>query len=259
MNSVSVLGSAFVTSGFVAWTMCRAAARGDATADSHIPFSAPANDASGSDGGAVAARFPRGSLMKALREGFPSLPVRMRTLPRDDAGLPIPYLLTLIDGRAEMSRADHAKAAACHAQQRCWLCGDKLGKYTAFMTEALAAVTRISRTPPAHQDCAKYAAQAGLLQAPGVNVSLVWVSRSHGVRVSHGAQLFILGDAEQTFWYSDGRLATRDEVQRSMEVGLPSLYAVAQEGGNEAVMGLDLQVARATRQFPPHAALATPA
>jgi hypothetical protein len=95
------------------------------------------------------------------------------------------------------------------------------------------------------------------MQPKDAKVTLVWVTRHHQLQSTANGFLFILGDPEQTFWFSGGRCATREEVRLAMEEKLPDLYAIAKQGGDAALSGLDLQIARASRQFPPHAALAT--
>ena len=146
---------------------------------------------------------------------------------------------------------------ALYTQNRCWLCGDRLGKYAAFMGEPLVSVTRVSHTPPAHHDCAKFAAQTGIMLPRDAKVVLVWVTRSHRMQRTGAGHVFAVGEAEQSFWYSTGRSATRDEVHVAVSGAVQELYANARSGGKDAVIQLDLQLARATRQFPPHATLAT--
>lgn len=257
MNALGFVGFVFPVCAAVAWSAAAIGKRFDHSFASHADLSAPADAFSGSEGGAAAARRPGGSAAPVKTDTPLDVPARMRFLARDEIGRPIPYLVSQVSGNVESALDRTSRLSACHAQQRCWLCGDKLGRYTAFMTEPLAAVTRICRTPPAHVECAKYAAQAGLMQPQGLGVSLVWVSRGYSIHLARGAELFAIGDAEQAFWYSAGRLATRDEVTDAIKACLPQLYAVAHEGGSEAVSGLDLQIARAARQFPPHAALSS--
>lgn len=255
MNTMGILGSTFLTSGLTAWALCRVAARADA-ADSFPDTPASANDASGFFGGVVAARLTKGRLMTALLKGLPSLPPRMTALPRDADGQPIPYLLTRVASKFDSTLGPDLALTTLFAQKRCWLCGEQLGRYAAFVGDTLISVTRVSRIPPAHHDCAKYAALTGLLQPKTLKVSLVWVTRDYGMRRTADGHVFAVGDAEQAFWFADGRGATREEVTTAMQEALPDLYEVAKKSGDAALGGLDLQVARASRQFPPHAAFA---
>jgi len=257
MNALGIVGSVFLPSWFVAWSLCRAAAHGDRMLPSSSNFPASANDASGFDGGAVAARRPKVPLMELLRAGLPALPVRMRALPKDAEGKPIPYLLTQVATKFESSLGPDLVLTTLCARKQCWLCGHQLGRYAAFVGEPVTSVTKISRTPPAHHDCAKYAARIGLMQPKGLKVSLVWVTRNYQPQTTLNGHIFVLGEPEQTFWFSGGRCATREQVQAALEEGAAPLYEIAKRGGDAAVSGLDMQLARAERQFPPHAALAT--
>ncbi|MFD1557053.1 hypothetical protein ACFSHT_15740 [Paraburkholderia silviterrae] len=213
----------------------------------------------------------------ALRQGLPELPQRMRALPVDSRGYPVPYFVDWIDGKPDFRVMDSRKLAACVYYKRCWICGEPLGQYKAFVIGPMCAVNRVSAEPPSHTDCAKFAAQAcpflalpkaarresnmpvdlqvsGIMLKRNPGVALVWVTRSyHAVAVDNGV-LFDIGEPEQTFWYAEGRLASREEVMASVQSGLPALYDLAHADGEAAVLELDTMVARATRYFPPHAA-----
>jgi hypothetical protein len=213
-----------------------------------------------------------------LRKELPELPPRMRKLPLSDKGYPVPFFVAYVDGKPDFRVADKAKLAACHNNRLCWLCGEPLGKYKAFVLGPMCAVNRVSAEPPSHTDCAKFAAIAcpfltlpkatrrvaglpedrdapagfGIKRNPGV--ALVWVTRSYKPFRAPGGVLFQVGEPEQTFWFAEGRCASRDEVMESVQSGLPLLYEAAHAQSEEAVMELDMMIARATRHFPKHAA-----
>lgn len=276
MNTIGYLTTASLMLGCAAYAAVASARR----FERHFP--APANDVPGTSGGAAAARLPHGvsMLSTALRQGLPELPRRMRSLPIDSRGFPVPYFVQWIDGKPDFRVIDTRKVAACIYYKRCWICGDELGQYKAFVIGPLAAVNRTSSEPPSHTDCAKFAAQAcpfltrpnaarrsagmpaNAQEAPGImskhnpGVTLVWVTRSFQTMHTKTGVLFSMGDAEQTFWYAGGRLASRDQVRSSLESGLPELYDLAHAEGETAVLELDMMVARATRYFPAHAASA---
>lgn len=280
MNVVGWIATDFVIFLGVARSICYFGMSRDTETGAEPDYPAAANDQRALFGGAVAARRPTGSAMTALRQGLPELPLRMRALPRDDRGYPVPFFVAWIDGKPDFRVADQAKLGACHNERRCWLCGEKLGRYMAFVIGPMCAVNRISAEPPSHIECARFAAQAcpflarpkALRRATGLpedkiepagvmlprnpGVALVWVTRKYSLVRTRNGVLFEVGNPEQTFWYAEGRLASRAEVMESMQTGLPSLYEVAHAEGEQAVMELDTQVARATRLFPKHAAAA---
>ncbi|MBN3811675.1 hypothetical protein [Paraburkholderia sp. Ac-20347] len=252
VDTLGYLGTATLALGCAAWTAIRAAQHFDRL------FPAPANDASGFHGGAAAARLPHGVSMtaSALRHGLPELPQRMRALPVDSRGYPVPYFAQRDGCEPDYRRCDSEKLAACVYYKRCCICGEQLGQYKAFVIDALSAVTRTSSMPPAHIECAKFAAKACPVIEKRIGVSLVWVARSYESEQLDGGLIFRMAEAEQTFWYIDGRRANRDEVRSSFEDSLPALYDAAYAKSAAAVLELDTMVARATRCFPPHAAAA---
>lgn len=250
MNAASYFACAFIFFGFAAWSCVAAAKR----FDSHFP--APANDESGSDGGAAAARLPHGMSVTSalLRHALPEVPLRMRSLPLDSRGVPVPYFSKWTDGKPDFRVSDTAKLAECVYFKRCCLCGQALGRYKAFVVEPMCTISRLTYELPAHTDCAKFAAQARPLLAVDLGAVAVWVTREFQTIQEGENLLFRMGDPEQTFWYAQGRLASRDEVRASFEAALPKLYDFASVDGELAVMELDTKVARASRHMPPHAA-----
>jgi hypothetical protein len=173
--------------------------------------------------------------MNALRHDLPELPARMRNLPVNDDGFPVPATRTGIE-----------------VKHRCPLCGEPLGQYTAFVIDSITAVTRTATEAPAHIECARFAA-ATLSRA---FVALVWVTRSYSLDQLEDKPVFRIGYPEQTFWYAGGRSANRQEVMDAMQAALPTMYEIAHRTGEAAVMELDMKVARATKHFPKHAAFA---
>jgi hypothetical protein len=252
MTPTNYIASAFAFFGAAAWSAIAVAKRFQAD------FPAPANDVSGSDGCAAAARLPHGVSMTSaiLRQGLPEVPLRMRSLPVDSRGYPIPYFAASAARKPGQPGADAAKLAECVYFKRCWLCGQALGRYKAFVVEPLRTISRLTCEPPSHTDCAKFAAAAAPLLTGDSRAVAVWVTRDVET-IQQGDDLLIrMGEPEQTFWYASGRLASRDEIRASFEAALPKLYEFASADGDAAIMELDIKVARASRHMPPHAAAA---
>ncbi|MFM0270140.1 hypothetical protein PQQ59_06115 [Paraburkholderia aspalathi] len=179
-----------------------------------------------------------------LRTGLPATPVRMRCLPQEQAAnaprVPADVTPTL-------------SFANCHYYKICCVCGEPLGQYKAFITGPLSAISRRCSEAPAHQDCAKFTAAT---QSRGAGLVMVWVTRTYEVSDGNSDVRVCIGDPEQVFWYLDGRCASRDEVRACFEAELPPLYTAAHVAGEEALLRLDMSVARTTRLFPRHAAAA---
>src|SRR5205085_2956452 len=132
----------------------------------------------------------------------------------------------------------------------CWLCGQRLGTYLAFVIGPMCAINRISSEPPSHRDCAEFAAvacpflarpqaqrrtanldpnvepAAGMPIKRNPGVALVWVTREYKIVSAPKAQggsgwLWQVGRPTAVRWYAEGRTATRDEVMASITSGMP--------------------------------------
>lgn len=202
-------------------------------------------------------------------------PPRIATLATNPAGYPIPWFVA--DGTPDPDFRVIAPERVVRAirETRCWVCGQQLGAWKAFVIGPMCAVNRITAEPPSHLSCAEYSVQAcpflanpakrrrtgGLpeeREVPGTmiernpGVSLIWPTRSfrpfwtapdpeHGI----GRGILIhLGDPGGVQWWRAGRRATRAEVLESIESGVPILRA-ADEGNPTAQVMLDRQVTAA--------------
>lgn len=205
---------------------------------------------------------------------FPDAPARIQALPTDHRGFPVPWFVAWIDGQPDFRVIEDGKITAALRQERCWLCGQKLGAYKAFVIGPMCAINRVSSEPPCHLDCAEFAAQAcpfltqpkmrrntkGLPEfaqsAPGIpldrnpGVALIWSTKSfRPTRVDHGL-LFDVGEPERVLWYAEGRAATRDEVLDSITSGLDVLLDAAKSDGPGAMKELRQRLAAVTPLLP---------
>jgi hypothetical protein len=197
-------------------------------------------------------------------ERFPDAPARIRALPVNDKGFPIPYFAEEIDGVRDIRVVSPATVAKCVRLGLCWICGGRLGTFKAFTIGPMCAVNRVNSEPPSHRECAEFAAVAcpflsrpmarrssdlpeGNRPAPGIALErnpgavAVWITRSFRpfkTGTDGGGRpgtLFSLGEPLEILWFAEGRRARRAEVERSVEGGLPALYAVAdQQAGGRA-------------------------
>lgn len=194
------------------------------------------------------------------RPELPPIPARMLSLPIR-RGYPVPWFVDVNPetNDYDFRMADDRKKRRAVMERRCWLCGEPLGRYGAFVLGPMCAVNRVSSEPPCHLECADFAARAcpflvnphekrrqtqlpeEMLPAPGVGlernpgVALVWVTRSYspfltpkptlelkGATVGAGL-LFRIGPCDEARWYCEGRPATHAEVKYSIDTGLPLL------------------------------------
>ena len=191
---------------------------------------------------------------------YSDLPARMRALPLDKRGFPVPWFVARRRLRASIAgktgqrwpvfpAMDARKRRLAWKDNLCWVCGQKMGRVRAFVIGPMCAVNRTSAEPPCHLDCARWSAlNCPFLSRPamgrvpldhyggtGENVPGVMLPRNPGVTLvwqtlrpaifgaGAGNFLFDIGKPHAVEWYARGRAATRAEVLASIESGLPSL------------------------------------
>jgi hypothetical protein len=213
--------------------------------------------------------------MKQLNERirYLEMPDRMKHLPLNDQGFPIPFFVPYYDGKPEFRGFDPDRQAICVRHQRCWLCGEPLGKFLVFTIGPMCAVNRASAEPPSHYDCAFYAVQAcpflsqprmrrnekdmpenegapGIMLKRNPGVTLLWVTRNYKPFKAGRGVLFKVGDPVRVEFYAEGRNATHDEIMASINSGLPHLRELAEHDGPEAVTELARMVGKAMELVP---------
>lgn len=191
------------------------------------------------------------------------IPARMRELPIDDRGFVVPYFVGWKHGKPDHRIADDYKLRNCIQFRLCWLCGNPLGPNGAFCIGPMCAVNRVTSEPPSHRGCAEWAVQAcpflsrpharrrpiddpeveppagmGIERNPGV--SLIWITDVWHLidgqtldGFGRPGLLFALGDPRAVSWWRAGRTATRNEVEESIDSGLPILLEVARDQDRE--------------------------
>lgn len=220
--------------------------------------------------------------MQALNASIRDIPrpPGVDQLPVDERGWPCPWF---IDWGPNEDKPDHRvvdgrKFVRAVREQRCWLCGGKLGRVKASVIGPMCAVNRITSEPPCHPACARYAIQAcpflskprarrnernlpeerreaaGIALDRNPGISVIWESLqpSKPFRPQHGVQgtLFDLGKPYRVTWWCEGQPATRDEAQESLREGLPALRQIAEAEGEEAVLALGQAVSSALALLP---------
>jgi hypothetical protein len=206
-----------------------------------------------------------------------ALPERMRALPIDDRGYPVPWFVAWHDGKPEFRAMDGEKFVRAVREKLCWVCGGRLGTRVCFVAGPMCGINRTSSEPPSHLECARWSAvncpflsnprmvrredeeinnarfrdnAAGLAIARNPGVAMLWITRQFEVfDAGKGRPLIQMGEPESVEWFACGRQATREEVNYSIESGLPNLEAMArlERGGVEV---LNRMVSRFERWLP---------
>jgi hypothetical protein len=192
--------------------------------------------------------------MATLRPELTELPPRMRRLPLDHRGYPVPWFVPWIDGVAEFRATDAGKFLAAVRGQRCWICGEPLGRYLTFALGPMCTITRTTSEPPCHHECATFAARncpflvrphmvrreddftrsldtVGIMLARNPGVVALWTAHGYEMwRDPLGKPLLTVGEPVRTVeWYCEGRAATRAEVEAAIASGFPALDAMCDQ------------------------------
>jgi hypothetical protein len=213
--------------------------------------------------------------MRELNERIRKLvmPDRFRHLPLNGQGFPVPYFVPYYDGKPEFRGFDPDKMRTCVRHQRCWLCGEPLGKFMVFVIGPMCAINRTSAEPPSHYDCARYAAEAcpflsqpkmrrnekdmpdhlepaGTMLRRNPGVTLLWVTRHYKPFKADGGVLFTVGDPQRVEFYAEGRRAKHAEIMASIDSGMPILREMAERDGPDAVAELQQRYDKAMELVP---------
>lgn len=203
-------------------------------------------------------------------------PYRMSRLPIDKHGRVVPWFVANVNGQPDHRVIKPGALREAYSNQICWLCGDRLGRFKAFVLGPMCTVNRLSAEPPSHLSCAEYAVQvcpflttprmvrrennlpedfslpAGVMIRRNPGVAAIWTTLKFSLEFDPASQglLFRLGDPSSVLWFCEGREATRAEVEESIESGLPILMEMAQSEGPESIVRLLKQKIAAMKYFP---------
>ena len=215
--------------------------------------------------------------MKLLREAHLKIetPAAMALRPVDHRGFPVPWFVTnkTEAGLWDFVNVERSRALGAMRFEKCWVSGQKLGRYKAFCIGPMCAISRTAGDPPTRKDIALWSVQvcpfmsrprarraarnedqqiegAGvdgvdIMRNPGVTG--VWVTSNSEYQRGRG---FYLGDPIEVTWWAEGRPATRDEVLASVDSGIHHLEKVARDEGEHAMEALALYRRRAEALWP---------
>jgi hypothetical protein len=202
------------------------------------------------------------------------LPRRMARRPVNDKGFPVPYFVAKVNGEWDFRAFSGEAISACVLKRLCWLCGEPLGRYLAFVIGPMCAINRISSEPPSHLECAQYAVMAcpfltkprmrrnevdlpvgqtaGIALDHNPGATLIWITKGyHPVSDNKGGVLFQIHEPHDLLWYAEGRPATRDQVLTAFNKGLPFLREVAaSHDGPEGSAELERRIGKAMTMLP---------
>jgi hypothetical protein len=204
-----------------------------------------------------------------LRDDLPPLTDRLKKLPIDERGYPVPAFvqwLEYVDGKPEprppgvgipeFRMVDSNHLGACVSDDLCWVCGDRLGVNRAYVVGPMCVINRNSAEPPSHVDCAEWSVKgcpflskpqmkrredeltdmmegnvAGHMIKRNPGVIVIWQVRNK-VKLWHdgkGGMLFDIGNPDKVTWWKEGRVATNQECIDAVNSGIQALLDVCQD------------------------------
>lgn len=202
------------------------------------------------------------------------LPARLARRPVSERGFPVPWFVSFIGGKWDFVNLDPRKIVEAYRRKICWLCGEPLGQYFAFVIGPMCSINRVSSEPPSHRECAEYAVRAcpflarpnakrneaasmGKLETvPGIAIehnpgaNLIWITKSFKPINAGDGALFEIGEPLEVSWWAEGRTATRAEVDAAIAKGLPYLRKAAATEGPEGINELNQFIKRAEKLLP---------
>jgi len=221
--------------------------------------------------------------LRQPRKDLPEIPVRMRLLPIEARGYPVPWFVEWINGVPDFRVIDRRKWGLAVRFGNCWLCGEPCGARRTFVIGPMCGITRTTSEPANHLECAQFAAiacpfmtrpqakyrtanlpekhteAAGLPIDRNPGVTCLWTTREWNVFKAYGGnagQLIRLGEPSEVAFYAEGRKATYAEIMHSVETGLPLLEKpardqdIAEHRGTECIDALQEQLARFLKYLP---------
>lgn len=178
---------------------------------------------------------------RTLRAGLPPLPDRMKALPLDHRGYPVPFFVKWNNGVPDFRLLDEEKFIRCLKFEVCSICGDKLGIHRTFAGGPMNAIQQISGEPPMHHDCALFAVkscpfllhplakrrdsnlpenireigEAGDVFYEGnPGITSLWTCTAYHLSASN--RVFHFDNVKRLEWFTQGRPATMEEITKGL-------------------------------------------
>jgi hypothetical protein len=202
------------------------------------------------------------------------MPEAVAKLPISRKGFPVPWFVAKVNGEWDFRTVYSGRVAQAIKENRCWICGEQLGRRKVFAIGPMCAVNRVTSEPPCHLACAEYAVRAcpflvnprmrrndkdlpeghfnsgGIMIRRNPAVTALWFTK-HFRRFDAGNGFLIrVGRADDVRWYREGRRATLEEVKESIDTGYPQLQEIAEEQGPRAVQELERSLKLLERYMP---------
>lgn len=209
-----------------------------------------------------------------LRESLKPLPKEMVGRPIDHRGYPVPWFVTEKDalGRWDFVHLNPNRIGEAIRFNKCFVSGEKLGKYRCFIVGPMCTINRISSNGPIKPSLAEWVVRScpflanpsakrpgkteeftenvggGMMATRNPGVSIEWVTDNSSY--DSYKRLFFLGEPTKIRWWREGRLATLAEAREAFDSGVELLGKIAKEDGEKS-MALFNRMVSIAREFLP--------
>lgn len=208
-----------------------------------------------------------------------AMPGGIQRLPLSNKGYPVPWFVdrkaARRDGDYDFRFMDGQRLKLAIREKRCWVCGDPIRTAeSVFVAGPMCGINRTSAEPPCHAACAQWSVRAcpflavpkrirdeadlpahrsqagvGIKRNPGV--AMLWTTTKYETwKPPGGGVLFDIGEPVRVEWFAHGRAASREEVEASVETGLPILLKDAASEGALACFELGRMTERFLKHLP---------
>lgn len=181
-----------------------------------------------------------------------TIPGKMMTLRRLPSGMPVPKFATWKDGVPDLAVMNPEYFRRALTGRLCWICGNKLGRFAAFVGGPKSAASGHYTEAPCHKECAEFAAQVCPYIVTGKNMrravsaevcemletggdpnnpEVFGITISDDWSFDRSTMLFSLRNVVEILWWKHGRPASKDEACRAAVLGHAAVVAIAEQQG----------------------------
>ncbi len=170
------------------------------------------------------------------------MPSRVRALPRDRYGRPIPWFVDdQVAARRSYRTPTSDKRIAALRDGICWVCGQNLPTGTrtrrqnqplpvTFLVGPTCVVNRVATDPPSHGSCATYAVEAcPFATRPDIGGMVLWSTPEFEIQRPRfgvgGKVLLKMGKPTAVSWWTGGQLASREVATKLLGEAYARLVA----------------------------------
>src|SRR6185295_4115314 len=160
------------------------------------------------------------------------VPAKLAYRPIQDNGFLLPWFVKVQEHQpVDFRVTDNQRVLQAIQQNRCWVCGDRLGAHKVFVIGPMCIVNRVTSEPPSHLECARYSVKVcpflsnpamrrsprnlpkNHVEPPGIAIArnpgvvALWFVKTYKTFTVDRGLLFNIGEPTEVEWWCRGRPA----------------------------------------------------